>query len=48
MRATIKRGVRDAFYQDADDWKVMIYDQALAAALTALAAVATEANGNAR
>ncbi len=48
MRAAIKRGVRDAFYQDADDWKMMIYDQALATTLTALSAIAAEANGRAR
>ncbi len=48
MRTAIKRGVRDAFYQDADDWKVLVYDQALAAALAALAAMAVETTGNAR
>lgn len=39
MRTTIKRRIRDAFYQDADDWKVMVYDQALACALAALKAL---------
>lgn len=39
MRSTIKRRVRDAFYQDADDWKVMVYDQALACTLAALTAL---------
>jgi hypothetical protein len=30
VRRAIKRGVRDAFYQDADDWKRTVYEQALA------------------
>lgn len=37
----IKRAIRDAFYQDADDWKATVYAQALThtqAALTGLAA----------
>lgn len=41
QRATIKRDIRDAFFQDADDWKTAIYAQARTAsgcALTALMA----------
>ena len=45
QHTTIKRRIRDAFYQDADDWKVMVYDQALASTLVALAALAADANG---
>ena len=40
-RATIKRRIRDAFYQDADDWKVAVYDQALASTLAALKALSS-------
>jgi len=29
LRASIKRALRDAFHQDADDWKRMVYAQAL-------------------
>ncbi len=35
-RGPIKRAIRDAFYQDADDWKTTVYAQALAAARAAL------------
>lgn len=48
MRTAIKRDIRDAFYQDADDWKVMVYDQALAATLAALEAITAATDGNAR
>jgi len=48
MRTAIKRGVRDAFYQDADDWKALVYDQALTATLAALVAMAAPTTGNAR
>lgn len=41
QRAAIKRQIRDAFYQDADDWKAMVYDQALASALAGLDAMTT-------
>ncbi|MFO1414347.1 MAG: M14 family metallopeptidase [Burkholderiales bacterium] len=37
QRAAIKRAVRDAFYQDADDWKAMLHAQSLARAREALA-----------
>ncbi len=47
MRATIKRRIRDAFYQDADDWKVMVYDQALDCTLAALTALRGTAKANA-
>ena len=36
----IKRAVRDAFYQDADDWKAMIWDRALATQRLALKGLA--------
>lgn len=39
QRADIKRRVRDAFYQDAPDWKKMVYDQARASTLAALRAM---------
>jgi hypothetical protein len=35
-RAAIKQQVRDAFYCDADDWKLTVYMQALAAGLAAV------------
>ncbi len=37
--AAIKRQVRDAFYQDADDWKALVYGQAMAGTLAALQAL---------
>lgn len=37
VRAAIKRELRDAFYQDADDWKAMVYAQARENAYHALA-----------
>ncbi len=40
QRATIKRALRDAFYIDADDWKTMVFVQAQAACLQAVAALA--------
>lgn len=41
-RAAIKRTVRDAFYQDADDWKAMVHAQALARAREAVAGLAAD------
>jgi len=40
LRRAIKQHVRDAFYQDADDWKRMVYDQALTHARRAIACLA--------
>ncbi len=37
LRMSIKKQIRDAFYCDADDWKVTVYEQARSAALAALA-----------
>ncbi|HTP98296.1 MAG TPA: M14 family metallopeptidase [Casimicrobiaceae bacterium] len=37
LRRSIKRAVRDAFYQDVDDWKRTIHEQALAHAKSAIA-----------
>ncbi len=42
-RATIKRMVRDAFYQDADDWKVQVLQQGQASARDALAGLTAKA-----
>ena len=39
QRASIKRDIRDAFFQDADDWKTMVYAQAKTASSRALAAL---------
>ena len=39
QRASILRQVRDAFYVDTDAWKAMVYGQARAASLQALAAL---------
>jgi Protein of unknown function (DUF2817) len=36
LRIQIKRTIRDAFYCDADDWKIMVYAQAREAALNAV------------
>ena len=36
QRKAIKQAVRDAFYQDADDWKAMLHTQSLARAHEAL------------
>jgi hypothetical protein len=36
-RSAIKRQICDAFYGDADDWRGMVYGQARAAVLQALA-----------
>ena len=36
QRSAIKQAVRDAFYQDADDWKAMLHTQSLARANEAL------------
>lgn len=46
-RAMIKRRIRDAFYQDADDWKVTVYDQALSCTLAALKALSGAPKGTA-
>ena len=40
LRASIRQQMRDAFYIDADDWKVQVVAQARAAALTALTRLA--------
>ncbi|MEP7329506.1 MAG: M14 family metallopeptidase [Betaproteobacteria bacterium] len=48
VHAAIKRQVRDAFYQDADDWKVMVYDQALASTMAAFAAIANASTSHSR
>lgn len=40
QRTAIKQAVRDAFYQDADDWKAMLHEQSLARANEALAGLA--------
>ncbi|MFO1314836.1 MAG: M14 family metallopeptidase [Burkholderiales bacterium] len=40
QRREIKRAIRDAFYQDADDWKTTVYAQAKAAVRAALAGIA--------
>lgn len=40
QRAEIKHGLRDAFYIDADDWKTRVAEQAQAACLQAVAALA--------
>lgn len=45
QRAEIKRSLREAFYVDADDWKTMVYAQAQAACLQAIAALAAAAPG---
>ena len=37
QKAAIKRDIRDAFYQDADDWKLAVHAQALAHTRAALA-----------
>jgi predicted deacylase len=39
QRASILRQIRDAFYVDTDAWKAMVYGQARAASLQALAAL---------
>ena len=39
VAAAIKRAARDAFYQDADDWKRMVYEQALTHTRRALQAL---------
>ena len=40
QRDSIKRAMRDTFYIDADDWKATVYEQAKAACLKGLAALA--------
>ena len=40
QRLTIKRAMREAFFIDADDWKTMVFMQAQAACLQAIAALA--------
>jgi hypothetical protein len=40
QREAIKRAMRDTFYIDADDWKAMVCEQAKAACLKGLAALA--------
>ena len=40
QREQIKQALRDTFYIDADDWKTMVCEQAQAACLSALAALA--------
>ena len=40
LRASIRQRMRDAFYIDAEDWKVQVLEQARTAALTALARLA--------
>jgi hypothetical protein len=42
VRATIKRDIRDAFYQDADDWKDMVWQRADELARQALAGLAAQ------
>ena len=42
QRAAIKRQVRDAFYQEADDWKTMVYAQARVGVQQALAGLRDE------
>jgi hypothetical protein len=41
-RAAIKRALRDAFYQDADDWKMAVHAQAVARAHEALAGLRSQ------
>jgi len=41
QREAILRGIRDAFYVDTDAWKAMVYGQARAASLQALAALSS-------
>jgi uncharacterized protein DUF2817 len=41
QQAEIRRALRDTFYIDADDWKTMVYEQARAACLQAIASLAT-------
>jgi Protein of unknown function (DUF2817) len=43
IRRAIKKQIRDAFYCDDDEWKAMVYAQARAACLQALAQLATPA-----
>ncbi|MEO8507947.1 MAG: M14 family metallopeptidase [Betaproteobacteria bacterium] len=40
VRASIKRAIREAFYQDADDWKLAVHAQALREVCSALAGLA--------
>jgi len=40
LRRAIKKHVRDAFYQDADDWKRMVHDQAMTHVRRAIACLA--------
>lgn len=40
QRDEIKRALRDTFHIEADDWKAMVYEQAKAACLQAIAALA--------
>jgi hypothetical protein len=44
QRAAIKRQLRDAFYQDADDWKGMVYAQARTSVCRALAGMSQRAD----
>jgi hypothetical protein len=44
VRREIKRNVRDAFYQDADDWKRMVHAQALTHTRSAIARLRETAN----
>jgi hypothetical protein len=46
QRGEIKRALRDTFYIDADDWKAMVYEQARAACLQALARLATSSSAH--
>jgi Protein of unknown function (DUF2817) len=47
VAAPIKRAIRDAFYQDADDWKATVYAQALAHTRSALAGLAASRGNSA-
>jgi hypothetical protein len=42
LRTAIRREMRDAFYIEADDWKLAVYDQAREVALKAVARLAAE------
>ena len=41
VHGAIKRQIRDAFYQDADDWRNLVYEQALDATRLALSGIRT-------
>ena len=48
VAAPIKRAIRDAFYQDADDWKAMLLPTAVALAHTRSALSGLAASGEGR